>query len=123
MRSASCVIGVALLVLAARPGRAQADDDTGPVRYRAVIDRVDVEPATIGGVRMRVALSALALQGQLIDLSDPKAVQVMVGSGKLDAPHSVGLYSATSSETAIVIVVEANLSYADTLPVIVQQLD
>ena len=122
MRSATCVIGVALLVLAARPGRATADDD-GPVRYFSVVDRVDVEPAAIGGVRLRIALSALALQGQLIDLSDPKAVQLMIGNSKLDAPHSVGLYSATSSETAVVIVVQANLAYADTLPAIVQQLD
>jgi len=58
------VIGGALILLAARPAVAPADDG-GPASYRAVIDRVDLEPASIGGLRLRVELSALALQGQL----------------------------------------------------------
>ena len=43
-----CVIGVAL-ALAVRPGLAAADD-TGPPSYRAVIDRVELEPASISEV-------------------------------------------------------------------------
>ena len=74
MRSATCVIGVALCVLAARPGVARADD-AAPSSYRAVIDRVDLEPAAIGGLRLRVKLSALALQGQLLDLNDRQGDQ------------------------------------------------
>jgi hypothetical protein len=122
MRSATCVIGGALFLLAARPAVAPADDG-GPASYRAVIDRVDLEPASIGGLRLRVALSALALQGQRLDLSDPKSIRLMVGGAKLDAPFALGTYNATGADTAIVIVLEANLAYAETLPGILSTLD
>jgi hypothetical protein len=122
MRSATCVIGVALLVLAARPAVAFADE-AGPSSYRAVIDRVDLEPASIGGLRLRVRLSALALQGQLLDLSDPKSIKVMVGGTRLDAPYARGFYGATSSDTAIAFVIQINLAYAEVLQTIVSSLN
>ncbi|MGH2900893.1 MAG: hypothetical protein ACRDMZ_19615, partial [Solirubrobacteraceae bacterium] len=122
MRSATCVIGGALLVLAARPSVAPADDG-GPASYRAVIDRVALEPASIGDLRLQVELSALALQGQRLDLTDPKSIRLMVGGGKLEAPFALGTYGATSADTAIVIVLEANLVYAETLPNILSTLD
>jgi hypothetical protein len=122
MRSATCVIGGALILLAARPAIAPADDG-GPASYRAVIDRVDLEPASIGGLRLRVELSALALQGQRLDLSDPKSIKLLVGGSKLEAPFALGTYGPTGADTAIVIVLEANLAYADTLPSILSTLD
>jgi pSer/pThr/pTyr-binding forkhead associated (FHA) protein len=122
MRLAACVLWVALLGLVVRPPVASADD-TGPPRYFAVIDRVDVEPSALGGTRMRIALSALALQGQILDLTDPKSIKTMVGASKLDAPYALGRYSASSADTAIVIVLQANQAYADTLPSIVATLD
>ena len=122
MRSATCVIGGALLVLAARPSVAPADDG-GPASYRAVIDRVDLEPASIGDLRLRIELSALALQGQRLDLTDPKSIRLMVGGSKLEAPFALGTYGATNADTAIAIVLEANLSYAETLPSILSTLD
>ncbi|HEY0987825.1 MAG TPA: vWA domain-containing protein, partial [Kofleriaceae bacterium] len=122
MRSATCVIGGALLVLAARPAPAPADD-TAPAGYRAVIDRVDLEPASIGGLRLRVELSALAIGGQLLDLSDPKSIKLMVGGSKLDAPYSLGAYGGTGADTAVVVVLQANLVYAETLPSILSTLD
>jgi hypothetical protein len=117
------VIGVALCALAARPGSALGDDAAAPSSYRAVIDRVDLEPAAIGGLRLRVALSALAVQGQVLALSDPKAIKLMVGGSKLDAPYARGSYGATGADAAIVFVVQANLAYADVLPTIVSALD
>jgi hypothetical protein len=116
------VIGLALCVLAVRPGVAPADD-AAPASYRAVVDRVDLEPASIGGLRLRVQLSALALQGQMLPLSDPKAIKLMVGGSKLEAPFARGIYSATGAAMAIVFVVQANLAYADVLPTIVSSLD
>jgi hypothetical protein len=124
MRLVTCVIGVALFVLAAGPGLARADDvPSGPASYRAVIDRVDLEPASIGGFRMRVELSAMALQGQRLDLSDPKSIKLMVSGSKLDAPYARGLYGDTGSDTAIVFVVQANLAYGDVLQTIAATLD
>lgn len=116
------MLWVALLGLVLGRPVARADD-TGPPSYRAVIDRVDLEPSAIGGTRLRVALSALALQGQILDLTDPKSIKTSVGASKLDAPYALGRYAATNADTAIVIVVQANQAYADTLPSVVTTLD
>ena len=122
MRSVTCAIGVALMVATVRPG-ATAADDAAPPAYRAVIDRVDLEPTPIGGLRLRVQLSALAVGGQLLDISDRKALRLMVGGSKLEAPYALGTYAATNADTAIVVVIQANLAYADALPGIVSTLD
>ncbi len=121
MRLATCVIGVASCLLAGTAARAWADD--GAPGYRAVIDRVELEPASIGGLRLRVELSALALQGQLLDLTDPKSIRLVVGGGKLEAPYALGAYAATGAETAIVVCVQANLAYADALPAVIAAFD
>jgi hypothetical protein len=122
MRSATCAIGLALIALTLGPPRAIAED-TAPSSYRAVIDRVDLEPAAIGGLRLRVALSALALQGQILDLSDRKTLRLLVGGTKLEAPYALGHYAASNADTAIAVVVQANLAYAEALPSILATLD
>ena len=116
-------MAAALCVLGGGTGRAHADDAPAPSTYRAVIDRVDLEPAAIGGLRMRIELSALALQGQVLDLNDSKAIKVLVGGSKLDAPYALGSYAPTNADTAIAIVVQANLAYADAVPRIIAALD
>src|SRR4051812_19745992 len=123
MRSATCLLWVALFVLAARPEGAAADDAAAPASYRAVIDRVDLEPASIGGLRLRIEVSALALQGQLLDLTDPKTIKLMVGGSKLDAPYALGSYAPINADTAIVVVIQANLAYAEAIPSILSTLD
>lgn len=120
MRSVTCAIGVALCVLVASFSTAAANEAPA---YRAIIDRVDLEPSPLGGLRLRIAVSALALQGQLLDLTDRKTVKVMVGGSKLDAPYAIGTYGTQNADTAIVVVVQANLAYADTLPAILSTLD
>jgi hypothetical protein len=127
MRSAARVIGGAVLALVVGAtdlgglGRARADD-AAPL-YRVVIDRADLEPASVGGARLTVELSALDLYGKLLDLSDPRSIKLMVGGSKLDAPYARGAYGATSSDTAIVFVIQANLAYAEALQTIAATLD
>jgi len=120
-----CVLWVACCVLAGGGAPvARADDaPAGAASYRAVVDRVDLEPAAIGGLRLRVSVSALALQGQLLDLSDPRSLKVTVGGTKLDAPFARGVYGAAGGDTALVIVVQSNLAYAETLPGLLTTLD
>src|SRR5438309_12024752 len=96
---------------------ARADD------FRAVVDRVDLEPASITGYRLRVYLSALALQGQLLDLTDTKSIRLFIGSGEKKLPFALGTYDATQGETAIVVVVQQTLELGDLLPVIIDSLD
>jgi hypothetical protein len=113
---------ITLLAAIAAP-RVAAADEAGPPSYRAVIDRVDLEPASFGGLRLHVELSALTLQGQLLDLSDPKSIKLMVGGSKLDAPYARGSFGATSGDAAIIFVVQANLAYAEVLQTILATLD
>jgi hypothetical protein len=109
-------IVVAALALCAAPAR--ADDSS----YRSVIDRADLEPDTLGGLRLRVYLSAVAVQGQLLDVSEPKAIRAVVGGSRLEAPYATGAYGATTADTAIVFVVESTAAYGDVLPVITDAL-
>jgi len=123
MRLATCVIAAMVWGgLGLAPATARADE-AGPAQYRAVIDRIDLEPATFGGQRLRVKLSALAVQGQLIDLAGPKSLKVQIGGSKLDAPYAIGPYSATGADTAIVFVIEANPAFAEVLPKLMGALD
>jgi hypothetical protein len=118
MRPASWVLAAALLVVA-QPSR--ADDETKPT-FRAVIDRVELEPAAIGGQRLRIHMSALSLQGALVELGDAK-VKISVGGSELKAPYAIGRYGATGADTAIVFVVQGTFDFTDALPVIATALD
>ena len=110
-------------VAVAAQGGVAAADDTSPPAYRAVIDRVDLDRASIGGYRLRIELSALTLQGQLLDLGDPKSIRATVGGSKLEAPYAHGFYAQTASDTAIVFAIQANLAYAEVLPTIAASLE
>ncbi|MDB4958181.1 MAG: domain containing protein [Myxococcales bacterium] len=111
------------LALLALASAAHADDDATKPSYRAVVDRVDLEPAIVSGYRLRVYLSALAIEGQLLDLTDPKSIRLYVGASEKKVPYALGTYDATNSDTAIVIIVEATVDFGDALPMIAEALD
>jgi len=113
----------ALLVLAILAGRSRADDDPTRPSYRAVIDRVELEPASITGLRLRVYLSALAIGGQLLDLSDPKSIKLYLGANQRQYPYALGTYDATGGATEIVVLVQITSDFADALPTIADSLD
>lgn len=114
---------LALLALGLVAGLARADDEAEKSTYRVVIDRVEHEPSTLGGNRVRLYVSALSLQGSLLDLTDGKALKLQAGSSEIKAPFAIGRYAGTDSHTAIVIVIEATLPYAEVLPVIADALE
>ena len=115
-------VALALLVATSALARAQPADDAKP-SYRATVDRVDLEPASIGGYRLRVYLSALSLQGQLLDLGDPKSIRLYLGASEKKLPFSLGSYGATDAETEIVFLVQATGDFADALPQIADSLE
>jgi len=119
MRLAWWVLTAALVVAA--PVR--ADDEVEKSSYRVVVDRVELEPAVIGGQRLRVFVSAMTLGGQRIDLTDPKTVKVFTGSTELKEPFALGRYDGTGSDTAIVVLVQSTVEYTDVLPTIGDALD
>jgi hypothetical protein len=113
---------VVLLVLAST-AYAQ-EEPPAKISYRAVVDRVDLEPSTLTGYRLRVYLSALALTGQRLELADdPKSIKLYLGSSEKKFPFALGSYDETPSETAIVIMVQASLDYTDAMQMIAESID
>ncbi len=107
---------VAAIVLAQSP-RARADE------FRAVVDRVDLEPSTLGGDRLRIYLSALTLQGQLLDLTDPKAIKLIIGNSEKKEPFALGHYNALDADTAIVFIIQVTQDFQPSLGTISDALD
>lgn len=111
-----------LVALAVLTGIARADDDATRPSYRAVVDRIELEPSSLTGLRLRVYFSFLSLQGQRLDL-DSKSAKLYLGTTEKKAPVAIGEYGNTGSETAIVFVVQAGADYSDALPRITDALD
>ncbi len=117
-------LAVALLVLCASLTRAAyAQDADTRSTYRAVVDRVEYEPGTLTGMRLRIYLSALTLGGQLLPLSESKEIKTYLGSSELKEPFAIGNFQATHGDTAIVVLVQATLDFQDVLPSIADSLD
>jgi hypothetical protein len=111
---------VVLLVLA---GTAYAQEEPAKVSYRVVVDRVDLEPSTLSGYRLRVYLTALSLQGQQLDLTDPKSIKLYLGASEKKFPYARGSYGATTGQTAIVFMVQTSIDYTDALAQIADSLN
>jgi FHA domain-containing protein len=116
----AAVVLVLGMPLGMRPAAAQPADSANS--NRAVIDRIDLEPSSLTGQRLRVYLSAIALGGTWLDL-ELKQLKTTVNGAELKAAFAGGAYSGTTTETVIVIVVQATVEYADVLPVIAEALD
>ena len=119
-RAAVAMLGVLLALRAAH-----ADDDAPAAKptYRITVDRVDHEPAAIGGTRLEITMSALTLQGGLIEFTDPKTLKTFLGSSELKAPYALGTFGGTKDAIAMVVVVQSTIDYTEVLPVIAETLD
>jgi len=117
-------IVVALLVLCASAARVDAQDGE-PTRhtYRAVVDRVDLEPSALTGLRLRVYLSALTIGGQLLDLTESKSIKLYLGASELKQPFALGTYDGTHGDLAMVVLVQQTADFLDSLPMIADSLD
>lgn len=112
----------ATLVVGTRAGAQPAADVKSS--YRVSLDRVDYEPASVTGTRLRVYVSAMSLQGQILDLTDPKQVRLYVGNSEKKLPFALGRYDAIAgTETDIVILVQATADFTDALPQISDALE
>jgi len=105
----------AIVVAQAAPARGD--------EFRAVVDRVDLEPSSLGGNRLRVYLSALTINGQLLDLTDPKAIKLVIGNSEKKQPFALGHYNALEADTAIVFVVQVTQDFQPGLATISDALD
>lgn len=112
-------VAAALVLLVAAPARAQDATST----YRAVIDRADLEPASIGGYRLRVYVSAMSVEGGVLDLTEPKSIKMMAGKTEIRAPYALGSFAASQTDLAMVFVVQATAEYAEVMRSIVEAAD
>jgi len=105
---------LALAVAVAVPARAD---------NHAVIDQVTLEPSSLGGQRLRIYLTALSLQGQVLEVGEAGTPRVSVDGRRLDLPYALGTYGEMKADTAIVVLVQAGFDFTDVLPVIGDALD
>ncbi|HUS30110.1 MAG TPA: FHA domain-containing protein [Kofleriaceae bacterium] len=125
MKRALLAVLLVLTSMLAGPSRALADDEAAKsLSYRAVVDRVELQPSPLGGQQLRVFLSALEIGGKQLELFDPQyKLKLYVGSGEKKVPYSLGSYASTDTDTALVVLVQASLDYAEALPAISDALD
>lgn len=100
----------------------QAGDES-KTSNRAVVDRVELQPSQLTGYNLRVYLSALSLQGQQLDLTNSKDIKLYVGASEKKAPYALGSFDLTQGDTAMVVLIQAGLDYAETLPHIQDSID
>jgi hypothetical protein len=119
MRLSVWVTCGALLLLLAAPARAQDATST----YRAVIDRADLEPASIGGYRLRVHVSAMSVEGGVLDLTEPKSIKMTASRTEIRAPYALGTFAASQADLAMVFIVQATAEYTEAMRVMVEAAD
>jgi len=118
VRAAWVIVAVALLC-AARPALGQETSST----HRGVIDRADLEPASVGGFRLRVYFSALSIDGNVLDLAEPKSIKLTASRTEIRAPYALGNFAATETDLTIVFVLQVTTEYSDVIKVITEAAD
>lgn len=117
VRSAQRALLLALAVAAAgAPAHA-----AGP---RLLLDRAEVEPSVFGGlVRVRLYVTAVQLEGALIDAGGADAFALLVNGSRRREPYLSGRFKGTTAPASVVLVVETGWEMRDDLPLIKQELD
>lgn len=104
------VLGLVANLAWSRPAHAQSKNLT--------LDAVTLEPSRITGYsRLRAYVSAITLEGKLLDIP-PGNLRLMVGGSALRAPYGVGHFNLSDAELSVVVVIETAFEYTQVLPVI-----
>ena len=98
LRVAALAASTAAILAAGATARA-----AGP---RLVIDRAEAEPSPFAGLaRLRLHVTAVQLEGSLIELGGADLTLTLNGSRRRE-PHLTGRYAASGGATAVILVIE-----------------
>lgn len=82
------------------------------------LDRVTVEPSPLAGrARVRVYVSAVRLEGEVIAVNGAEAWSLQLGASKKHLPYVAGTFAGTGEDLAIALVVQTSTEFTEALPV------
>src|SRR6185503_4132507 len=104
-RAMAVAASLAAVMAGGEPARA-----AGP---RLLVDRAEAEPSPFAGlVRLRLHVTAIQLEGALIELGGNDLVLTLNGSRRRE-PHLTGRYAASGGATAVILIVETGWEMRD----------
>ena len=105
----------AIAVVAAGPGLAHAE---APAQ-RLMLDQVVVEPALLPGLaRLRLHVTAIDINGAIIDIDGDKRWSIQVGGANKRGAILVGQADVAADPLALVVIIETAAEYGEDLGVI-----
>ena len=109
-RAMAVAASLAAVMAGGEPARA-----AGP---RLLVDRAEAEPSPFAGlVRLRLHVTAIQLEGALIELGGNDLVLTLNGSRRRE-PHLTGRYAASGGATAVILIVETGWEMRDDIDAI-----
>lgn len=107
----------AAAVATATPGAARA---AGP---RLLLDRAEIEPSSFSGLaRVRLYVTAVQLEGALIDAGGADPFVLLVNGGRRREPYLSGRFKGTGAPAALVLVVETGWEMREDLETVKGEL-
>lgn len=82
------------------------------------LDRVTVEPSPLAGLaRVRVYVSAVRLEGEVIPVNGAGAWSLQLGASRKRLPYVAGTFAGTGEDLAVALVVQTSSEFTEALPV------
>lgn len=87
------------------------------------LDRITAEPSPLAGLaRVRVYVSAVRLEGDIIPVSGKDAWTLQVGASRKRLPYVAGTFGGSGQDLAIALVIQTSAEFADALPIMHETL-
>ena len=84
-----------------------------------LLDRAEIEPSSFSGLaRVRLHVTAIQLEGALIDVGSDDPFALVIGGARRREPYLSGRFAGTGAVAAVVLVVETGWEMRDDLPAV-----
>lgn len=113
----------AALSVAAHSSHAESSPAAVP-SARLIVDRATVEPSALPGfLRVRLLVSAVALEGGLLDLDNGKQVKLFAGASAQTWPVAIGRFGRTPLPLSVMVLVQNSMEFGEVTPTVVAGLE